>query len=113
MAVSLMLTACSEKSESPPTKTATNAAVGGGTTPATASGDYLGGMVKAQQSAVKTIDVGSLNKAIQLFEADKGRPPKDLDELIKEKFIPKVPDAPNGMKIEYDATAGTVRVVPK
>jgi hypothetical protein len=115
LAISLLLAACSEKTDQPPAKTATNtnSAASGGTTPATAPGDYLGAMVKAQQSAVKTIDVGSLDKAIQMFEADKGRNPKDLDELVKEKFIARIPDAPNGMKIVYDANAGTVKVVPK
>jgi hypothetical protein len=114
LAISLVLAACGQKSEQPPAKTGTNTAASGGATPAPASGgDYLGALVKAQQSAVKTVDVSSLDKAIQMFEADKGRFPKDLDELVKEKVIPKIPDAPNGMKFVYDANAGTVKVVPK
>jgi hypothetical protein len=42
---------------------------------------------------------------------DQGRYPKDLNELVSEKFIPRIPDAPAGMKIVYDANAGTVKVV--
>jgi hypothetical protein len=42
---------------------------------------------------------------------DQGRNPKDLNELVEKKFYPKLPDAPMGMKLEYDATAGKVTVV--
>jgi hypothetical protein len=46
-----------------------------------------------------------------MFSVENGRNPKDLNELVEKKFIPKVPDAPRGMKLEYDATAGTVKAV--
>src|ERR1051325_7304369 len=71
--------------------------------PLTAPGDYLGAAAKAQQSAVKTVDTTSLNKAIQLFNVENGRNPKDLDELVQNHFIPKIPEAPYGTKIVYDA----------
>lgn len=76
-----------------------------------APADYVGALGKAKQNAGKTVDVASLNQEIQLFQVDKGRFPKDLDELVQEKYIKKVPDAPYGMKIDYDATTGTVKVV--
>ena len=57
------------------------------------------------------MDTTSLNQAIQLFNVENGRNPKDLNELVEEKFIPKIPAAPYGMKLEYDATAGKVKVV--
>jgi hypothetical protein len=76
-----------------------------------APADYVGALGKAQQTAVKTVDTTSLNQAIQLFNVDQGRNPKDLNELVEKKFIPKLPDAPRGMKLEYDATAGKVTVV--
>ena len=76
----------------------------------TAPVDYLGAVGKAQQSAVKTVDVTSLNKAIELFNVDKGRNPNSLDELVNEKYIPQIPKAPYGKKIIYDATAGKVTV---
>jgi hypothetical protein len=46
-----------------------------------------------------------------LFQVDKGRFPKDLDELVQEKYLTKVPDAPYGMKIDYDPATGTAKVV--
>jgi hypothetical protein len=67
-------------------------------------------MVKGQQSAVKTVDTAALNKAIQLFNVEQGRNPKDLSELVQKKYMPQIPAAPNGMKIVYDADAGSVKV---
>jgi len=90
----------------------TNSAAGGGN-PLNAPADYVGALGKAQQSAVKTVDTTSLNQAIQLFNVENGRNPKDLNELVEKKSIPKIPDAPRGMKLDYDATAGKVRIVPK
>jgi hypothetical protein len=91
---------------------------GGQTTNATSSGnpltapvDYLEAVGKAKQSAVKTVDVTSLNQAIQMFNVENGRFPKDLNELVAEKIIPQIPKAPYGMKIVYDAKSGKVSVV--
>jgi hypothetical protein len=77
---------------------------GGGAT----SGGYVGALEKGQQTAVKTVDVASLNQNIQLFNAQEGRNPEDLDELVKQHYIPKVPDAPAGMKFVYDKAEGKV-----
>ncbi len=77
----------------------------------TAPVDYIAASVKAEQSAVKTIDVTSLNKAVELFNTQEGRLPKSLDELVTMKYVRKLPDAPVGMKLSYDATAGKVSVV--
>jgi hypothetical protein len=103
----LSLVGCGEKSDKQGSGS-TNASSG---SPLNAPADYLHGLGKAQQSAVKTVDTSSLNQAIQLFNVDKGRNPKDLDELVKEKFIPQVPAAPYGYKLVYDAGAGKVSVV--
>jgi len=105
--VALLLLGCGEKSDKQGS-VATNASSGN---PLNAPADYLRAVGKAQQSAVKTVDTSSLNQAIQLFNVDKGRNPKDLDELVKEKFIPQVPAAPYGYKLVYDAGTGKVSVV--
>ena len=76
-----------------------------------APADYVNGLGNAKQKAAKTADVASINQAIGLFQVDKGRFPKDLDELVTEKYLPRVPEAPYGMKIEYDAASGKVNVV--
>jgi hypothetical protein len=106
LATAACLTGCGEKSSS--NSTPTNSTSGN---PLTAPVDYLGAIGKAQQHAVKTIDVASITQAIQLFQADRGRFPKDLNELVKERFLGKIPEAPYGSRIDYDPTTGQVKVV--
>jgi len=72
--------------------------------------DYLGGLVQAKKTADKTIDVAYLNQALSLFNVQEGRYPKTLAELTP-KYIAKIPDAPLGYKISYDAVKGEVSVV--
>ena len=101
---------CSKKEESQPA--ATNQARVG-ENPLNAPADYLGAVVKAQQTAVKTVDTASINQAIQLFNASEGRYPKDLNELVTMKYMPRLPDPPANMKFSYDAATGTFKIVPK
>jgi hypothetical protein len=79
--------------------------------PETIPDSYVGNMVKAQQLAIKTIDVTSLNNEVQLFNAQEGRFPKDLNELVTTHYIGALPEAPVGMKLVYDATQGKVSAV--
>ncbi|HUD48122.1 MAG TPA: hypothetical protein VMR33_14920 [Candidatus Baltobacteraceae bacterium] len=81
--------------------------------PSNAASGYIGAMAKGQQTAVKTIDVTSLNQDIQLFNAQEGRNPKDLDELVTQHYIGHLPDPPLGMKFVYDADQGKVSVAPQ
>ena len=101
---------CSDSSKKSEPAAKTNAPTESGSL-LTAPVDYLNSAAKAQQSAVKTVDVTSLNKALELFNVQEGRFPKDLNELVEKKFIPEIPKPPFGTKIEYDANAGTVKVV--
>lgn len=105
--VGLAFAGCGKKADTP--AQTTNSTTSGN--PLTAPVDYLGAISKAQKTAVKTIDTAALNQAIQLFNVQEGRNPKDLKELVEKKYIGQIPDAPYGMKIVYDATAGQVKVV--
>src|SRR5215469_2768814 len=67
-------------------------------------------LVNSKRTADKTIDVSALNQAIQLFNVQEGRYPKTLDELVP-KYVGKLPDAPLGYKLDYDANKGEVSVV--
>ena len=40
-----------------------------------------------------------------------GRFPNDLKELVEKKYMPVVPTPPAGSKLDYDAKAGTVKIV--
>jgi hypothetical protein len=106
----LLLAGCGGKSDK--SATGTNAASGGGN-PLNAPADYLRGLNKAEQSAVKTVDTSRLTQAIQLFNVEKGRNPNDLNELVQEKFLPELPPVPYGMKLVYDAASGKVSVEKK
>jgi len=103
------LVGCGQKDETQPAKSTNETAATGN--PLTAPVDYLGAIAKAKKNSVKTIDTVSLNHAIQFFNTAEGRYPKDLNELVTEGYAPRIPDAPYGMKIVYDATRGEVRVV--
>lgn len=110
LSAALLFIGCGESSDKSPQ--ATNGAASG-SSPLSAPADYVGALGKAKQTAVKTADTASLNQAIQMFSAENGRNPKDLNELVEKKLISRIPDAPAGMKLEYDATAGKVKVVPQ
>jgi hypothetical protein len=101
-----LLAGCGDKS--PKTTATTNAP---GSSPLNAPADYIGGLANGRNAAIKTVDIASLNQAIQLFNNDQGRYPKDLNELVQSKVISKIPDAPYGMKLDYDPNTGTVKVV--
>jgi hypothetical protein len=73
-------------------------------------GGYVKSLGEAQKAASKTIDVTSINQALQLFNVEEGRYPKNLQELVP-NYVAKIPEAPIGSKIVYDATKGEVKVV--
>jgi hypothetical protein len=102
--IAALATGCGEKSKSDATSRES------GSSPLNAPADYVGGLAKGQQSAVKTVDTRAIQQAIQLFNVDKGRNPKDLNELVTAKYLPTVPEPPSGMKLQYDAEAGTVSI---
>jgi hypothetical protein len=103
-----LLTSCGDGSSG--NSQATNS-TSSSSTPLSAPADYLGAMGKAQKSAVKTVDVASVNQAIQMFHVENDRYPNTLQELVDEKFLPRLPDPPSGMNYSYDPKTGTVRVV--
>ena len=81
--------------------------------PLSAPADYLGALGKGQQQAIKVVDTASLKQAIQMFNTEQGRNPRDLNELVEEKYLPRLPEAPAGMRLEYDAASGAVRLVKR
>jgi hypothetical protein len=104
----ICLCACEKKPETP--AVSTNAA-SSASSPLDAPGNYLKAVANGQQSAVKVVDTTSIDKAIQLFSVENGRNPKDLNELVEQKFLSKIPDTPFGTKLVYDASSGTVKIV--
>jgi len=77
----------------------------------TAPVNYVGAVMQAEKYSQKQIDLAYVNQAIQQFQAGEGRLPKDLNEMVELHYLGKVPDAPYGYKIVYDATVGSIKVV--
>jgi hypothetical protein len=111
----MLLTGCG-KNKSSPNLQGTNTSQTTNTTdsahPAPSSVDYLGTLMRADKSAVKTIDVSYLNEAVQLFNTQEGRLPKDLNDLVP-NYVGKLPATPYGTKLDYDPNTGVVKVVPQ
>lgn len=106
----LLLTGCHKEETAPAPGTATTASKENDSI-VTAPVDYLARVGKAEQSMEKKIDTASLNNAVELFNAQEGRYPKDLNELVEKKYLGKLPAPPVGMKFQYDAKEGKVTVV--
>jgi hypothetical protein len=116
-AIASLLVSCGSKDAPPPSdpgkKAATSIDNNSSGNPLTAPVDYLGAVAKAKHTADKGIETASLNQQIQLFFAQEGRYPKDLNELVTMNYLKALPAPPNGMELKYDAAKGTVAVVPK
>ncbi len=110
LAAGLLLAGCGKNGSSSHPQGTNSAPTTNAAVVAQPSGGYLGALMQADKSAVKSIDVSYLNQAVQMFNAQEGRLPKNLNELTP-NYVAKIPDAPHGYKIVYDATSGTVTVV--
>lgn len=101
---------CGQKNPEPKTP-ATNAASSGN--PLTAPVDYLGAAAQAKRVSEKTVDLAALRQAIQLFYAQEDRYPRDLQELVNEKYLGALPPPPAGMQFKYNPANGEVSLAPK
>jgi len=79
----------------------------------TAPVDYLGAAAKAKQKAQRTVGTVGLQQTIDLFQAQEGRLPKDLNELVRPNYLSSLPALPPDQKFDYNPTTGQVKVVPK
>jgi len=89
---------------------ATNNASGN---PLTAPVDYVGALGQAKKSAEKRLGAVGLDQAIKVFFAEENRYPNTLDELVSKGTISSIPMPPPGMKYDYDAKTGIIKVVPQ
>lgn len=107
LALALALTACSPDPKPEPKKEPSKL----GENPVAAPLDYIAAVGKAQKASIGQLEKARLIDAIQKFEASESRPPKDLNELVP-GFIPAIPPAPKGMRLEYNAGDGSFMFVP-
>ena len=107
--IALGMAGCSKQPDSSRT-VATNTSGNAGN-PFTAPVDYIGAVAKAKRVAERTVDVASVNQAIQLFNAQEDRFPQDLNELVSKRYLPSVPPAPQGMRWLYNPANGELKAV--
>jgi hypothetical protein len=110
IAAGLFLAGCGDNNSSKSAQTTNVPGKYDSGSPVTAVPDYIGAVGQAQKYAVKQIDLAYVNQAIQQFNAGEGRYPTNLQEMIP-TYLGKMPQAPYGYKIIYDANTGTIKVV--
>ena len=106
-----LFVAC-KKNQDTSSTSGTNPPAGSGN-PVTAPVDYLGAVAKAKKTADAKLETASINKAVQMFYAQEGRYPKDLNELVRPEYLRQLPPPPVGMKYSYNPATGEVKVVPQ
>lgn len=79
--------------------------------PLSAPADYLGAVGKAHKAAGNTLGTVGVEQAIKAFQAEHGRNPKDLNELVSAGVVLSLPQVPKGMKYSYDPASGAVKIV--
>ena len=104
----LLLQGCGKGDPAPSGQT--NTASSGN--PLTAPADYIAAAARAERSASKTVSGVALDLAIQLYSAQEGKFPGDLNQLVP-AYLPNIPPPPAGMKYSYDPKSGVVKVEPK
>ncbi len=79
--------------------------------PITAPVDYLGAVNKARKTAIKQIDLAAVQNAINLFNAQEERYPKDLNEMVQKHYLGQVPEVPAGQQLTYNPKTGEIKIV--
>lgn len=110
LSLTVLLTACGG-SDPKPAPEPPKAPEKLGSNPVAAPLDYIAAIGKARKATLGRLDQAKLIDAIQKFEASEGRAPKDLSELVP-NFIPSIPPAPAGMKLEYQPADASFMLVP-
>ncbi len=73
-----------------------------------ASADYLGAVNRAKKSAIKTVNVASVQQVVRQFQAGEGRLPRSLKEVVSSGYIARLPKVPQGLRLVYDPQTGLV-----
>ncbi len=71
----------------------------------------LKSMQKQVQSVSNQTAKINLQRAIQTFQAENGRYPTSLNELVP-KYLPSLPNPGNGMRFTFDPATGQILTIP-
>jgi hypothetical protein len=108
-AVTCLLVAVAGCKKKEAKKTGDDSALSGN--PAMAPLDYLAAQGKAKKFAERTISAAELTSAIQKFNAMEDRYPRDLNELVQQRYLQAAPAAPAGRHWDYNPQTGAIRLV--
>ena len=79
---------------------------------ATAPVDYISSVIRAGEHAKGTVEIATIQKAIDAFQEAEGRLPASLDEVVQKSYLNPMPRPPVGKKFAYDAASGKVQLAP-
>jgi len=97
MIVSFLTCACGKKEEAKQS-------------PAPKGEGYLRTVSKAPKRAEQTLELARVGEAIKLFEANEGRLPKSLTELVEKGYLESLPKW-EGETLAYDPKTGELKLV--
>src|SRR5262249_31406733 len=78
------------------------------TNPMAAPVSYLGAVGRGKETAIKEIDIAQINQAVQVFNVEHDRYPRDLQELVDSGDLKEIPRPPYGLVLLYDPDTGQV-----
>lgn len=110
LAAAILASGCGQKKSA--AKAEPPAADKGAGNPITAPVDYLGAVGAAQKQAARFADLTPVQQAVRAFQAGEDRMPANLQELVTEGYIPKLPVPPRGMVLAYNPGTGQVKFMP-
>jgi hypothetical protein len=73
--------------------------------------NQLSSPVRSGRRPARTLESVALEKAIQRFNIQEQRFPKDLEELVTKGFVSALPENPPGGRYVYDPTNGQLLLV--
>lgn len=105
----LLAIGCGEPGSNPDSEKETASETG--QNPLTAPVDYLGAVANAKKSSEGVLALTTLSKAIQMYQAEEGKLPMNLDELIESGYLTRMPKVPYNTKISYNKETGVLDIV--
>ncbi len=101
-----MMAACGGSDESGSTGEAVSEAI-------SAPADYVGAVAQAGRKSETVLALTQIQRAIQTYQAEEGKLPFNMDELVESGHLVRLPELPSGMKLSYDRSTGEVDIIAK
>jgi len=79
--------------------------------PLAADAAYADVLSRVKESRKVDQEVDRVQHALRAFQREVGRLPGSLEELVRLGYLPRLPEAPDGMRFHYDARYGNFRML--